>query len=405
VTSSPRRSPVPYLLIQLLPVVFLTFAYEQIGDRLRAIPVGGIGLDQLLLISAVTTPLLSQLLSGPLFRARQDVTDPRIAAAAVLRAIPRAVLLGALPAIVVALAIAERLGFGEGASALLAVMGLHLLFAASLVPAYADRSAALLALGWIAYGSALMLLPSVWWLPAVAGAASQIVVLLARGWGRFRRVPAVPTRELALASGRSLVSSFALWSLPFLLFLADPRGADSALVFAALIPAIMAYQIFFATVAGPLWQRLDVARRQLAELPCEGAAGAIQDLGRRANAGEARILGLFALAVVVLVPSMAASEWAGRSTFLLVFAAGTTSVLALIGACRWGMLRSSAPSAALAAGIVLGDTAAAVATGTTGLLVMHALVCGGAAIALGVRNLQVWRRPEHEMFWRTALRR
>ncbi len=396
-----------FIAVQLSPMLFLVLVYNRVSPLLEQSRLGGVPLTELLLASAVLSPLLTQTVSGPIFRSLETLRSPSfgVIGAVTLRSIPKALLLGVLPTGAAALAVSSLTGTGvRGGLATVAMLGVHLLFAAALVPAFARRSPSLLALGWVTYALGLVLYPTIWWVPAIAGFGSQIVVLAIVS--RLRLRGAAPAGIVPMAAGlvKGVAIAFPLWSIPVALFVSARGELSSAVIFAGLIPALIVYHTYFSTVATPLWRTIDEARGILSVRPYHEAKGAMDHLAQRARAGDGRVVVLVIATLLLIIPALLQNQDGDSRLLTVLIVASGFSVILIAQMVRLSMLRPSIViylvSAVIGANLIM-DTALGMSP--TVVLLLHAVVCLAGSGLVTILNRQIWRRPEHALFWRSAL--
>ncbi|CAN5517055.1 hypothetical protein BH10ACT6_BH10ACT6_01350 [soil metagenome] len=408
-TSTPFwRSPVVYIAAQLAPFAMLAVAYQTATVKLDAVRFDSVTLSHLLMMSAVLTPLLSQLFSGPLFRSLQGTEDRSFAmvTATALRNTPKALAIGALPVVILGAIFSQAFRWGSlPAGVMLGTISIHLLFGVTLVPAYARRRSELLLLGWGGYAVAFSISPQFWWLPSTVGILLELSVLFAIAGRRLREARVTLARDMLAGLVRSFSAAVPLWSIPFGLFLLGRWDIDPERVFAAMIPALLGYQFFFSAVAAPMWRRIDYAHRQLSELPAGQAASAIDGLSRRAKMGEARVVGVLALLVITSLPLITAANTPANLVSLGTLLASCSAVILIAQLCRLGMLGQTAPSYAVGGALLVNMlVCAGFHFDLASFLFLHFGLCAAGTIVVAGANYLEWRRPEYALFWRRALR-
>jgi hypothetical protein len=401
------RSPYTYVPVQLAPFVLLAIAYQSATAKLQGVRFGSVDLTQLLLMSALLTPLLSQLFSGPLFRSLQGTEDRSfsLVVATALRNTPKALAIGTLPVVVLGSAFSQAFRWdGLPAGVMLGTVFVHLLFGVTLVPAYARRRAELILLGWGGYAVAFAIAPELWWLPSCVGIALELIVLVPTGWRRLTEAQPTTAKDMIAGTFRSFAAAVPLWSIPFGLFLLNPWGVRPEIVFTAMLPALLGYQFFFAAIAAPMWRRLDYAHRQLSQLPASQAAAAIDSLGHRARRGEARVALLLVLSVLLSLPLVTGSDSPSNLVSLGTLLASCAGVVLIAQLCRLGMLGQTLPSYAIGGALLLNMlVCASLHVGFGEFLLLHFALCVAGSVVVAAANYIVWRRPEYALFWRRAL--
>lgn len=404
-----RRAPAALvrLAAQLSPVIFLSLAYPFAAGRLAAVQVGGLPFDELLLATSITAPWLSQIVCMPLFSVLSSSPAEgghQQLRARALEAWPAA-FCAAVPVVAV-LVIPVWLTERWSISAAVVYATLCLLnaaFAQSLVYGIVSRNARLWVLGWAVYAAMLFTAPWLWFLPPVAGLLVQALYL---GW-RTRKLPlrARWPGGLLTSLGQGALIGCILWSDKYLYFLRFPDRYDAALLFGAMLPAIVAYNFYFALLAPRTDGLVDSVRRAMADAPvavlrqeCAALSGHI-----RGSAGRAAFLCamLSAGTVAYLCRDDPGRAWAAGCEMLACwcFVMGTLACykLAYLGRGRlaygYGALH-------------LAITASAFGLSPSGPDVYLALAGAEVVlVALMLRScLRGWDRPEFMLFWRHAIK-
>jgi hypothetical protein len=407
--AAARRAPaaVARLAAQLSPVIFLSLAYPFAAGRLAGVRVGGLPFHDLLLATSITAPWLSQIVCMPLFSVLSSSPDEggqQLLRARALEAWPVA-FCAAIPVVaagVIPVWLTERWSI----SAALVYGTLCLLnaaFAQSLVYAIVSRNPRLWVLGWAVYAAVLFTVPWLWFLPPVAGLLVQSLYL---GW-RTRKLPLRPQwpAGLLVGLGQGALIGCILWSDKYLYFLRFPDRYDAALLFGAMLPAIVAYNFYFALLAPRTDGLVDSVRRAMADAPvatlrqeCTALSGHI-----RGSAGRAAFLcaALSAGTVAYLCRDDPGRAWPAGCEMLACwcFVMGTLACykLAYLGRGRlaygYGALH-------------LAITACAFSLGPTGPDVYLALAGTEVVlVTLMLRScLRGWDRPEFMLFWRHAVK-
>lgn len=395
-----------FIASQFVPMAVLAVAYYFANTRIEQTTLGGVRLDRLLLTSAIVAPILSQSVSGPLFRSLETVPgrELRHSAALVLRNLPRAMVLSVPVLLVISALTAHALGMtAEGAQALTAVLWMHLLFAAALVPAYAHRKGSMLVMGWTAYAVTLGTSPSVWWAPAFAGFLTQIALLVWHCDVRLGTVPLLGYRSMMVGLVRGVSLSLPLWSLPVGVYLASDAALSPVPIFLALTPALVCYQVYFVVVATPVWARIDRARDMLAAQPYHVARTELRAIEGSLRNGLWRVIGLLVLLFEVAATIAFLTNDNRAVLVVAVMAAAAAAVVAIAEVTRLTMVRDGiAPY--VVSGVVLVALLAASSQGPGVLLVAHTMACLGCATATRLINRTAWSSPEHSLFWSRALR-
>lgn len=245
------------MLLQLTPVVLLSIVFPLISPRVAHVRVAGVAFSTLLLATSLTVPWLSQAVCLPLYRALGPLVAGPDAATAVpsrfLRLWLPTLLLTAPVAVLFAIPVELALHWSAPAvGAYLLVCLLHVAFAQSLVPVNLLRRRRAWAIAWTGYALALLVVPTLWYLPPLVGLLLQV------RWTRAhaRRVLQPVFLDVAATASEvlhGLLLGAVLWADKYLWFLVSQgwtRGdfAVSA-VFLGMLPSILAYNYYFVRLA------------------------------------------------------------------------------------------------------------------------------------------------------------
>jgi hypothetical protein len=240
------------LLLHLSPVVLLAIAFPLATARIVDAEIAGVSLTEVLLASSLTVPWLSQAVCLPLYRAISHLMqggDMPAIQDRFMEVWPRT-LVQTLPVIAV-FAVPMQLAMRWPVRALAAYLTLcllHTVFVQSLIVANVGRRRGQWALAWAAYAAALLVAPTAWFLPPIAGLVTQLVPLR-RHVPALRRMSVLDHRDVALDLVRGLLLGSVLWADKLFIFLrSGPQFAVST-VFLALLPAIIAYNYYFVRLA------------------------------------------------------------------------------------------------------------------------------------------------------------
>jgi hypothetical protein len=409
VLAALRRAPAALvrLAAQLSPVIFLSAAYPFAARRLTFVQVGGLPFRELLLATSITAPWLSQIVCMPLFSVLSSSSaedGKELLRARALEAWPAA-FCAAVPVVAVLVIPVWLIERWSLSSALVyAVLCLlNAAFAQSLVYGIVSRNARLWVGGWAVYAGVLCTVPRLWFLPPVAGLLVQTLYL---GWRtRRRHLRAVWPAGLVTGLGQGALIGCILWSDKYLYFLRFPDRYDAALLFGAMLPAIVAYTFYFALLAPRTDGLVDSVRRAMADAPVATMRRECTALSDhiRGSAGRAAFLcaALSAAAVAYLCRDDPGRAWAAGCEMLACwcFVMGTLACykLAYLGRDRlaygYGAMH-------------LAITAAAFGLSPSGPDVYLALAGSEVVlVTLMLRScLRGWDRPEFMLFWRHAVK-
>lgn len=257
------------LLLYLSPVLLLNLVYPLVSPAMAAVNVGGVQLTHVVLACSITVPWLAQAACLPAYRILGDLMAERDMAAITRRFCSTwpAMYLAALPlvALFTAVLFAATRWSLSAVAAYAALCGLHLLFVQSLVLANVGDRRGHWALAWAAYAAALFAAPTVWWLPPLLGALTQIASM-GRGLGSLRFGRLSP-RTLVTDMRRGLLLGSVLWADKFVLFLLTGGNFQVVIVFVAMLPAVIAYNYYFVNLAPRVDKAVTALHRAIAEEP------------------------------------------------------------------------------------------------------------------------------------------
>lgn len=404
-----KRSPIATgrLISQLSPVIFLSLAYPLAAGRLSAVNVGGLPFPRLLLATSITAPWLSQIVCTPLFTALSPhVTgcDSSQLRARALGAWPWA-FPAAVPVVIV-LVVPVWLTEHWRLPAVLTYATLCLLnaaFAQSLVYSIVSRHSILWMTGWAAYAVALFIIPRVWFLPPVAGMSLQALYL---GW-QTRYSPLHLSRPVHLTAdlAKGAMLGCILWSDKYLYFLRFPGRFNAAVLFGAMLPAIVAYNFYFTLLAPRTDGLVESVRKAMADASISRLREECDILSShiRRSASQASFLcALLSLMAISLLSIVAPSDRLSAGSEMLAcwcFVMGALACykLAYIGqvhlAYGYGAVHLVLASAAFAIGPSGPDVYLMLAAVELLLVTLVLRAC-----------MRDWDRPEFMLFWRHAMR-
>ncbi|MFD1720160.1 hypothetical protein [Amnibacterium endophyticum] len=404
--------PWAMVVAQFFPVLALGLTYPFVVEQLDAARVAGIGLSVLMVSCAVITPTLAQAVAAPVYLhlLGDRGADPNHVARTVLRV--------ALPALLVVgpLMLFASIGVGAARQLPLSLFGaffgllvLHVAMGALIVPAYALRAPLLLVLPWSAYVVVLLLVPTWLWAPPVAAILLQAATLAVVGLRRRQHRQAweplqVGWRASAVAALRGAAEGLPLWSIPAVVWLLDVRLSSIGFVYIALLPGVLAHQLFFVRTVDPGWRLLDGARDALHALPYPEARAKFERFTRGVRAGVGQATALLLLLSMAMISGAVVMHWRDGQLLVVVVLAAFAAVAAMMQGYTLGMLGSAVPLG------VLGACALVVVVGGISMGLPDVAVLGTAAalygayalVAVGVSR-RVMHRPEHALFWRRAV--
>jgi hypothetical protein len=395
------------MLLYLSPIAMLSVAYPVASHRLHHTWVGAVPLTTLLLASSVTVPWLTQAVCLPLYRA----VGPLVAAreydkiTARLCEVWPTTFLQCLP-VVALFAVPIELTMHWSAEALATYVGLcvlYIAFAQSLILSIVYRRRGLWAVGWAGLTAALLVAPSLWFLPPLVGLATQLIPL-ARHWEAFARPDRLRNADVAKDVLRGLLLGAVLWSDKYFLFLKAGDHFAVTSVYIALLPAVLAFNYYFVRLAPAFDQSILDLRRAMEEETYDVLAEqsrlvyrlVTRSLGRSAAVGAiiaffiTWILTAWSPASVALVASVAVASWLAMMLTLFCYK------LDYIGQIATAQRFSAVYLVGCMAAFILFPVGPAPFVALIGFDLVLVLVALRS-------TLEHWRSPEYSLFWRYAM--
>ena len=257
--SGRARARALWTMLQAMsPAILLGLGYPMVSSQLASHDVGGVHLSSLVLSVSVAVPWLSQVAGTPVYRLVGEISYASGTSAAYrfARMWPALVVLVVPPVLLVAALVVLTTGWSTTAMAAYLVLALmNMLFVQSLVVADIAGSRGRWTIGWVAYAIVLLIAPTVWILPPLAGLISQ-VVLMGRALGGLAHPMSVPLRPFLADTARGLIMGGVLWSDKLFMFLVNGTDFEIVVVYLCLQPAVVAYSYYFA-VTSPRINRAD----------------------------------------------------------------------------------------------------------------------------------------------------
>lgn len=407
-TVSPRRSArsLGALVLHLSPVILLTAAFPLAVTRFASETVGGAPLGELLLASSVTVPWLSQAAAMPIYRGVGHLINN----------VPLPVIRGAFSELwvvtflqslvlvpVFAVPMQLLMSWSLTTTAAYALLcALHIAFAQSLVVSNIGRLRWAWASAWAGYALALLVAPTLWFLPPVLGILTQLVVLR-RELGLVRRLRSVDVRDAAADLLRGLLLGSVLWADKLMLFVVTDGRFAVQLVFAALMPAVVAYNYYFVRLAPWMDNAVSGIRTSLESRPTrelhhpsrQVVRSVVVALSRTALVGSLLVLTTVALAHRVAPDDVVLVTAVAGASFMFMMVTVLTYLLDYIG-------EKSAAQVVGVLHIVFVLTAFTAFSGATVYSTLFGLELLLLAGALWV-TLRHWSAPAYTLFWRHAL--
>lgn len=400
------------LLLYLSPVILLNLVYPLVSPAMASVEVGGVQLTLVVLASSITVPWLAQSACLPAYRAIGDLMAERDMVAITRRfcATWPAMFVQSAPLILVfalPLWLATRWSFTAVAT-YAALCALHLLFVQSLVLANVGSRRGLWALAWTAYAGALFLAPTIWWLPPLLGAATQIAAM-GRGLAAVRLSRRLDARNFSADLVRGLLLGSVLWADKFVLFLVTGGNFQVVIVFLAMLPAVIAYNYYFVNLAPHVDRAVADLHRTIAKEPLTVLATRSKRLSRtvdRAVLSTAAVGMMLTLAVsllldgiqpvhVLLAVAVGTASWTFMILTLLSYELdfiGEKTMAQVLGGIHLGLC-------IIAFLLIDATQTSAGAALAYGALVAADLLLVVVAWVLYKRH---WRQPEYTLFWRHA---
>ncbi|WP_434995690.1 hypothetical protein [Arthrobacter sp. Ld5] len=399
------------LLLYLSPVILLNLVYPLVSPAMAAVNVGGVQLTLVVLASSITVPWLAQAACLPAYRAIGDLMAERDMAAITRRFCTTwpAMFVQALPLVVVfalPLWLATRWSFAALAT-YAALCALHLVFVQSLILANVGSRRGLWAAAWGAYAVALLAAPTVWWLPPLLGALTQIVPM-GRGLAAMS-LTRLASRDFSADLARGLLLGAVLWADKFVLFLVTDGDFQVVIVFLAMLPAVIAYNYYFVNLAPRVDEAVTDLHRSISEAPLTVLAARS---GRLSRTVDRAILSTGAVGMVLTLVISLLLEGLQPVNVLLAVSVGIASwtfmILTLLSYELDYIGEKVLPQVLGGVHLALCVVAFVVITATQsaagaalayGALVVADLALVAVAWVLYKRH---WSQPEYTLFWRHA---
>ena len=403
----------PALLLYLSPVLLLNVVYPLVSPAMAAVDVDGVPLTILVLASSITVPWMAQAACLPIYRVLGDLMAARNLEVITQRFCQfwPMIFVQSLPLIAV-FAVPMWLATGWSATVIFdyaALCVLHLLFVQSLVLANVANRRGLWAIAWSGYAAALFMAPTLWWLPPLVGTATQVLAMRSglRHMGFSQRLS---MRVFGPDLVRGLLMGAVLWADKFALFLVTRGEFQVVAVFAAMLPAVIAYNFYFVHLAPGVDRALHSLHRDIAEAPISSlrsSSGRLTRVVDRSVVLTGAIAALLTLSVslvmagvdpshTLLAVAAAAASWGFMILTLLSYELdfiGEKVTPQILGAAHLAVC-----VLAFMAGGLLG-TFTGPATGSYLLLAAVDFVLIGVAWTF---YKQHWSQPEYTLFWRHA---
>lgn len=392
--------------VGLSPAVILTAAFLAVIERLGPLTLEGVPITAVLVACAVFVPLLSYLVSAPVFAAINSAhaTEHSVQCAITRRALPVIAPWAVGFALVLGLMLSGMLGWPLLVRLALVVnLALHLIMAIVMVAGFATRRPFLLVCTWVAYGLALLALPqAAWWLPPTLATAVHLgwLLVLARGV----TAPALPpAKELLRTVPNGFIEGAPIWLLGPALWLLRPDTFQAGVYYPAIVPSLIGYQVFMFAVADPLWHGVSRFQQVLSDTPYAVARAQGRTLTVRVR--RAGVLFLIGYPLLIVLGIWAVTAWAFPTppASNIVIASCANSLLfafaylcGIVGRRRPIAVASLTLTAVTIVALLLGLSDALYLTVITIVALLLTAVIAGITFT-------AWRRPEYTLFWRKAM--
>lgn len=410
-TRSPERLGAA-LLLYLSPVLLLNAVYPLVSPAMAGVDIGGVPMTFVVLASSVTVPWLAQAACLPIYRVLGDVMAGKNAGEITRRFAQfwPGIFVQSLPLVAV-FAIPLWLMTGWSWTAIAHYAGLcvlHLLFVQSLVLANVNNRRGLWAIAWSGYAASLFLAPTVWWLPPVVGTLTQIVAM-GSGLRHLGVTEHLGARVFTADLGRGLLMGAVLWADKYILFLVTGGAFEVVAVFAAMLPAVIAYNFYFVHLAPGVDRALDNLHRDIATAPMvalRGSSGRLVRVLDRSVVLTGAIAALLTLSVSLIVTGL--DPETTRLTVAAALASWAFMTLTLLNYELDFIGEKVTPQ--IVGGIHLAVCALAFAGGAQ---LIAGSLHAGSYLLLGAADFvfiavawtlykRHWSQPEYTLFWRHA---
>lgn len=393
------------LLLYLSPVIFLNIVFPLISPRMAEASVSGVQLTYVVLASSITVPWLAQAACMPAYRAIGGLMAERDMQKITRRfcEVWPAMFIQTLP-LTVLFAVPLWLATGwplRAVGAYLLLCGAHVLFVQSLVLANVGEHRGLWAVAWGAYALCLAVEPTLWILPPLVAALTQIAAM-GKHLSRVRSLEHLGHRNFAADALRGLLLGSVLWADKFVLFLATDGSFHVVVVFMAMLPAVLAYNFYFVNLAPRVDQAVTGLHRAIEHEPLSEMAARSTVLSYIVDRSVLRT------GAVGMVLTLAASLLLGglqpehALLAVAVSVASWTFMMLTLLSYELDYIGEKITAQVLGAAHLVAAGLAFTTLGTTGayaLLLLVDLALVAAAWGLYKRH---WAQPEYTLFWRHA---
>lgn len=248
-----KRKFLIQFLLYLSPVILLTTIFPLVTPQISEVTLGGVALTQVILAVSITVPWMSQSICLPVYKAMDDLLGERDLEACTKRFAEYWVstCLAVVPALILfALPFYFALHWNLTVLMAFLLLGfLNVMFGQLLVVANLPTdSRKAWGFSWLAYALALLIAPKIWFLPPLMGILVMLFVI--RDYigylSLFKRLyyPVV-AREML----RGFLIGTVLWADKYIFFISQGGELQVVTIYMGLIPAVVAYNYFFAAEA------------------------------------------------------------------------------------------------------------------------------------------------------------
>lgn len=394
-------------LLYLSPVILLTAIFPLVTPRIAHIQIGGIALSQIILAVSITVPWMSQSVCLPVYRAMDDLLGERNMDACMRRFAEYWVTtnLAVIPILVLfSLPFFFALNWSLSALAAYLILGyLNMAFSQLLVIANLPTdSRETWAYAWVAYAFALLVFPTVWFLPPVMGILVMLFVLR----GQFRYLGAFKRLDLRVVSRemlRGFLMGTVLWADKYILFIALGGTMDVIAVYMGLIPAVIAYNYFFAAEASKIDRSVNQLRSVIENKGYQEVEVQSAVVENRVVNSTRRTLILAAVSSIIVAILMYFLTPASFTLAVSVIIASWLFLAVTIFCYQIDYLGSYVPPQVVGLAHLLLCTAAFQLIPHSGA---YFIIMAGEAMLVAVSYVifrRTWRTPAYDLFWRHAM--
>lgn len=400
------------LLLYLSPVLLLNAVYPLVSPAMAGIDVAGVPLTYVVLASSVTVPWLAQAACLPIYRVLGDLMAERNIGEITRRFCQfwPMMFIQSLPLVAV-FAVPLWLATGWAWDAMMhyvVLCVLHLLFVQSLVLANVANRRGLWAAAWSGYAAALFLAPTLWWLPPLVGTATQLVAMRS-GLRHMSFTQHLGARVFGTDLIRGLLMGAVLWADKYALFLVTGGAFQVVAVFAAMLPAVIAYNFYFVHLAPGVDRALGRLHKDIATAPVSVLKGSSNRLVRVLDRSVV-LTGAIA-ALLTLTVSLAVSGLDPANTVLTVAAALASWTFMLLTLLNYELDFIGEKVTPQILGAV--HLAACIAAFAGGASLIGSSLHSASYLILGAADFVLiavgwtlykrhWSQPEYTLFWRHA---